>query len=242
MRLLERVYLIGSGQIGLSHPFDCHVYLVDGGDELALIDSGAGVDTGVVLENIRLEGCDPAHVTRILLTHHHADHSGGCWGIREATSARVGIHHTGAPYVEEGGEEKMGLDVAKRSGLYAPDYTFPPCPVDDRLEDGQVIRVGRLELKTIHVPGHSFDALCYYLEEDGLLFSGDVVFFGGRIGLLNRSCSSLEDYRNHFGRIAGLAVDALLPGHGLPVLRGGRVHVEKAAAALIMVQLPPNFL
>ena len=76
MKILDDVYLVGSGQMGVSHPFDCHVYLIDGGDELALVDSGAGVEVKLLLANLRRDGLDREKIGKILLTHHHADHSG----------------------------------------------------------------------------------------------------------------------------------------------------------------------
>ena len=44
VKLIERVSLVGSGRCGvsLSTELDCHVDLVDGGEEMALIDAGAG--------------------------------------------------------------------------------------------------------------------------------------------------------------------------------------------------------
>jgi len=119
MKILENVYLVGSGQIGLSHPFDCHIYLVDGVDELALIDSGAGVDVDLILSNIERDGLDPGRIKKIIITHYHADHSGGCKEIKDRTSARVYIHQHGAELVEKGEEEEMGLAVAKKSGFYS---------------------------------------------------------------------------------------------------------------------------
>ena len=47
MQLTERVYLVGSGASGfsLTHHSDCHIYLIDGGSESALIDAGTGLGT-----------------------------------------------------------------------------------------------------------------------------------------------------------------------------------------------------
>jgi len=244
MRIMDNVYLVGSGQIGLSHPFDCHIYLIDGEDELALIDSGAGVDVGLVLSNIEKDGLKPERIKKIILTHHHADHSGGCKKIKDMTPARVYIHQDGAELVEEGKEEEMGLVVAKKSGLYSPGYTFNPFKVDCRIEDDQIISVGRLNLKAIHTPGHSKDSTCFYMDDGSckILFSGDVVLFKGEIGLLNLPGSSLKDYRKNFSKVASLSFDALLPGHGVFVLKEGKQHVEKASLALRKLSPPPNFI
>lgn len=244
MKILENVYLVGSGQIGLSHPFDCHIYLVDGVDELALIDSGAGVDVDLILSNIERDGLDPGRIKKIIITHYHADHSGGCKEIKDRTSARVYIHQHGAELVEKGEEEEMGLVVAKKSGFYSRGYTFKPFKVDYRIADDQTISVGRLKLAAIHTPGHSQDSTCFHIDDGScrMLFSGDVILFEGRIGLLNLAGSSLEGYRKNFHKISPLACDALLPGHGVFVLKGGKQHIEKGFLALKKLSPPPNFI
>lgn len=244
MRIMTSVYLVGSGHIGLSHPFDCHIYLIDGGGELALVDSGAGVDVDLVLSNIEKHGFKPERIEKVIITHHHVDHSGGCKRIKDITSARLYIHQDGAEFVEEGNEEKMGLAVAKKSGLYPPGYTFTPFKVDCMIEDSQVIPVGKLKLKAFHIAGHSRDSTCFYMDDGScrMLFSGDVVLFDGKIGLLNRPGSSLETYRQNFPKLACLDIDALLPGHGVFVIKGGRQHIEKAFLALEKAFPPPNFI
>ena len=244
MKILDNVYLVGSGQIGLSHPFDCNIYLIDGEDELALIDSGAGVDVYPVLSNIREDGFNPENISKIILTHHHADHSGGCKKIKEVTFAEIYIHQHGAAFVEKGDAEEMGLTVAKRSGFYSPTYKYNPFKIDYRINDKDIISVGKLKLKAVNTPGHSKDSTCFYMDTGhySSLISGDVVLFDGRICLLNRADSNLEDYRRYFSKIAALSFDALMPGHGVFVIKGGKQHVEKADLALKRLSPPPNFI
>ena len=91
MRLTRRVHLIGSGATGadLSNPYDCHVYLVDGGGPLALIDAGVGLEPERILANVRAAGFDPAAIETIALTHAHADHGAGAGPLHELTGAEV---------------------------------------------------------------------------------------------------------------------------------------------------------
>ena len=60
MQLTDIVHLVGSGQSGfsLTDPLDCHVYLLDGGSELALIDTGVGRDTPAIAAQIEAAGFD----------------------------------------------------------------------------------------------------------------------------------------------------------------------------------------
>src|SRR5687768_12225072 len=88
VRLTPDIALVGSGAFGfdLTSPGDCHVYLIDGGDELALVDAGCGGaigDTELILRTARADGFDLDKVSRLLLTHYHFDHMGGAAEMRE---------------------------------------------------------------------------------------------------------------------------------------------------------------
>src|ERR671925_452207 len=91
MQLTEEVHLVGSGQFGfeISNDFDCHVFLLDGVSEAALIDCGAGIDVGKILENVRATRIPLNKITKLIITHGHADHSGGAAQLRAALDTQV---------------------------------------------------------------------------------------------------------------------------------------------------------
>ncbi len=62
MKLTESVYLVGGAAYGLSPAGDCNVYLIDGGKELALVDTGSGHGVKKILENVRIDGFDPSNL------------------------------------------------------------------------------------------------------------------------------------------------------------------------------------
>lgn len=218
MRLLQRVHLVGSGELGLSDSWDCHVYLVDGGSELALIDAGGGRPESFtrVLANLAEDGLDPARIRHIVLTHSHADHSRGAAAWRERLDAPVYLPEIERPLLEQGGE-----------GLL-------PCPVDVGVAHGDRLHVGDLTLEAIQVPGHSPGICAYLLEVAGtrILFAADIVFQNGLIGLINYPGSELAPYRTYLPRLADLGIDALLPGHLLFTLRNGQAHIDLALARM----------
>src|SRR5262245_32861187 len=92
MKISEHVYVVGSEQFGLSHPLDCNCYLIDGGDELALVDTGVGLGVDDICKHVQEEGFDPKAIRQIFITHAHTGHFGGASELRSRTGARVWAH------------------------------------------------------------------------------------------------------------------------------------------------------
>ncbi len=88
-------------------------------------------------------------LTHILNTHHHFDHAGG----NEVLKARWGCTIIGA-----------ANDAARIPGI------------DQRVADGDVVRVGDLQAQVIEVPGHTSGHIAYYFAEQGAAFVGDTLF------------------------------------------------------------------
>ena len=91
--------------------------------------------------------------------------------------------------------------------------------------------------------GHTQDSTCILFEDGGRrgLFTGDVVFYSGKIGLLNLEGCSLEEYRRDIHKLANLEIDMLLPGHGVFVLKNGQKHIKRAIFKLNDFVLPPSY-
>jgi glyoxylase-like metal-dependent hydrolase (beta-lactamase superfamily II) len=139
MRLTNEVYLIGSGSLGfaMTDPLDCHIYAIDGGDEIAIIDAGLGRQTERLLDHLRADGLDPARVRSIILTHAHGDHAGGLARLRELTGARIAVPAEAAPWVEAADEAKINL--GSQAGRFYPlDYRWQPAR-SIALNDGDTI-------------------------------------------------------------------------------------------------------
>jgi len=236
--------MVGGGEFGLSQKFDSNVYVVDCGEELAMIDAGAGVDVALIEENIKKEGLSPDRITKILLTHSHSDHAGGADWFHKRFASAVYISKEEAIGVESGEEGELGLEIARRSGFYSQEYRFPSTEVAVKLKHEDEFMCGVYKFKAMLVPGHSQGSVCYHtdLPEGKVLFSGDTVFSGGKILLLNIEGSSLSDYRQNCGKLSDLGIDILLPGHGVVVLSEGQMHIDEALKKLKLLQPPPNLL
>ena len=101
-------------------------------------------------------------LTDILVTHHHADHTGGILELKEKYKCRVV-----APAAEA--EKIPGVDLT--------------------LREGDKVSVGKLSANVIETPGHTAGHIAYYFEEDEVAFCGDTLFSLGCGRLVKRGSS-----------------------------------------------------
>ena len=147
-------------------PLGTNCYIV--GDEkskkAAVIDPGGDVDRILmILSRFNLK-CEI-----IINTHAHPDHVGG-----NAELARV----TGAPIAAH--KEELGLIKNLSAFGSAMGMNVESSPDPSRiLEEGDVIEVGPIRMKVLHVPGHSQGHIYLVIEESRKVISGDALFQNG---------------------------------------------------------------
>jgi hydroxyacylglutathione hydrolase len=174
-----------------------NTYLV-GARQPLLIDTGAGLPGYIRLLEDFLAGERLGEVRQVLLTHRHMDHMGGVPDVRRAFPR---------------------VPVAK---LVRNDATLP-VPMEP-LADGAVVRAAGVTLHALHTPGHASDHLCYYLEEERALFTGDLIL-GGSTTVIPPDDGDLGDYMASLRRVLALDVQRIYPAHG-PVLEPARPVIE----------------
>lgn len=244
MKITEHIYIIGSGNMGMSQKFDGNTYLLDLEEELVIIDSGVGLESERIVNNIKNDNLDINKLTKVLLTHSHSDHAGGAYYFHENYNCKIFISEEEAYFIEKGTEKDFALDIAKESGLYTPDYQFINCPVSRKLKNNEIITIGKYKIRAIATPGHSIGSICYNIElpEGSALFSGDTLFANGLICVLNCNGSSHENYRKYLGRLDDVEIDMLFPGHNHYILSEGKQSLENALKNLKLLGLPQNLL
>jgi len=84
------------------------------------------------------------------------------------------------------------------------------------LHDGDVVRVGNLNITTLHTPGHSADHLAFLLAEDGAIFTGDLILGRGS-SMVTYPEGDVAAYLRSLDRLAALQPRILFPGHWDPV-------------------------
>jgi len=209
MKITDRVYLVGGDDFGYSAPGDCNVYLIDGGTELALVDTGGGNGEKDILRNVKQMGFDPKTIITAFNTHCHFDHVGGNHEIKKMTGCRIVAHEADRESIEKRGE-LMLYDMALERGL-----EFQASKVDAELRDGDTYQVGDVALKVIHTPGHTPGCMCLLMEESGRksIFCGDTAGANGRLGFINGPGFSLDDWKASIKRLVSYEPDRLYPGH-----------------------------
>jgi hydroxyacylglutathione hydrolase len=247
MRLTNEVMLVGGGAFtgfGLSSDFDAHVYLLDGGEELALVDCGMGTDTGIerVISNIEGDGVDLGRVGRLLLTHYHTDHASGAARYRDRLRLRIAFSGLEREALEKADHERTSFAAAQAAGIFGESFTYPACPVDDPLYDGDEFRIGHLAVKYLATPGHSAGHGSFLVRgrERAYLLGGDAVFAGGKLLLQATADCSLQETFATIRKLEEVAFDALLPGHGPLSLSAGGEHIAAAAKSIRSLSVPAN--
>ncbi|MHB1022220.1 MAG: MBL fold metallo-hydrolase [Acidobacteriaceae bacterium] len=233
MRINSFLAIIGSGQFGLSSPYDCHVYAIRGPEGVVLIDAGSGLAEAELVRNLAMDFPN-VPVAAVLLTHAHMDHSGGALGLKRYFHCPVIASNLSKPALEAADEESNGLRHAREAGGYPSHLHMKPCPIDATYADGEHIAVAGLVLEAVHVRGHSQDSFCLLTHLNGshICFSADVVFYGGILGVINAWDSTMQGYCSDLPKLQGRSIDMLFPGHGLFTLQNGQQHIDAAIQTL----------
>ncbi|HUI24650.1 MAG TPA: MBL fold metallo-hydrolase [Candidatus Kryptonia bacterium] len=178
-----------------------NTYLIGTGKRRLLLDTGQGMASYLPLLEQAMEERRIDGLQEIVLTHVHPDHIGGVAGI----TARLG-----------------SLRVSKK-----------PWPGRDPVLDlsdidaGAVISTDGATLRAIWTPGHARDHLCFYLDEEKAVFTGDVVLGAGTTVIGDDG--DLGDYLDSLNRLLALDVEVIYPAHG-PVIRHARAKIEQYIA------------
>ena len=153
-------------------PFQENCYII--GDE----DSGVGaiIDPGDEAARIAMAveetGLD---IGSIIVTHAHIDHVGGVISLADEYSCPVLMHEESEPLLEGLPTQAMMMGIR-----------FGKVPTVDRyVGDEETLEVGDLRLRSLYTPGHAPGHLAFYVEDEGLVLSGDALFAGsvGRVDL-----------------------------------------------------------
>jgi glyoxylase-like metal-dependent hydrolase (beta-lactamase superfamily II) len=144
-------------------------------------------------------------IEMILLTHSHWDHTAEVAVLKKTLNISVYIHQEDAGNLENPGSDQLPL--------FFPIQAVKP---DEYLHEGQVLKLGALEIHVIHTPGHTPGGVCFYLPKESKLFSGDTLF-RGTIGNISFPTSRPAMMWKSLKKLSTLPPETIVyPGHGEP--------------------------
>jgi glyoxylase-like metal-dependent hydrolase (beta-lactamase superfamily II) len=171
----------------------CNVYLINTGNAAAVIDGGFLGSINYISAYLRYLGLRTSSLTDILLTHTHASHASAARLLATWSGARI----TSGPH--------SGRTLSR---------TVPH--IDRIVGDGDTIEPYNIHI--IGIPGHSSDAVAYWLPSSGALAVGDLlVGYGERPLRLGLRIGKWGECEAALAKLNDLPVRVVLPGHGDPV-------------------------
>lgn len=206
-------------------------YLIQESGKLVLVDAGAPKDWDLFAQAVLAMGKAVDDLDAVLLTHAHSDHTGFAEQARTTTGARVWVHEqdvrmarTGevgprdgktSAYLLRGAFWRTALILGRRGAI-----RIVPVKEVSGFSDGEVLDVPGSP-RVVHAPGHTDGSAAILLENQGVLFSGDVLCthnaYTGRSGpqimpsgLNTDTPKALASLAN----LAGIKAGVVLPGHG----------------------------
>ena len=200
MRISQHIYNMHIDDGAPSHPGGSNNFFVgDPEKEMVLIDTGDYQRewTKSILDYYKELG-EPK-IIGILITHGHSDHTGGLDRIQDVFKCSVFCH----PELSERLRLLLGDDHSVKD-----------------LSPFQKITIAGVELEVLFTPGHEIDHICYYLESDLVMFTGDSV-----LGASSTSVRNLTQYMKSLELLTKFKVETVCPGHGpvVPAPNGSKI-------------------
>ncbi|MDV2476062.1 MBL fold metallo-hydrolase [Rhodococcus zopfii] len=218
---------------------DTQVYAIESPRGVILVDVGWNNDTSwnALQSGLASAGLSVTDVEGVVVTHFHPDHVGLTGRIREASGCWVGMHEAD---FEQLGHMMAGHDWTNReldqwikAGAPAEqideflaagrDRDGVPDEQPDRiLKTDEVIPLAGRTLRTVFTPGHTPGHACFYIEEHGILFSGDHVLAKttphiGEFDFPVAERDALGEFLDSLRAVAALPARRTLPAHRQPI-------------------------
>jgi len=196
-------------------------FLVTEGSRAMIVDTGVAGRAPAMLDQISAIGLSPNDIGLILLTHHHADHTGSALELREATGAPIAIHRADADQLRRGGRVDLqptstGPRLLK---LMLGKSEIPAIEPDILLGDEEDLTSQGGIGRSVATPGHTPGSVCVLLSDNTIL-AGDALS-GGMLRAATAHQPMFVTDPDSAARsirvIAGHTPAAVYVGHGGPL-------------------------
>lgn len=139
---------------------NCYLLVNNAVKELIIIDPGEQAD--MLEKQIEKTGAVPV---AILLTHGHFDHATAADALSRKYNIKI--------YAHEAEQETLENPNLNLCGMVGEHQTYH---ADCYVKDKELLHLAGFSIQVMHTPGHTVGGVCYYIEEEKILFSGDTLF------------------------------------------------------------------
>ncbi len=197
--------------LAAGRPLGVNVYLIDGGTEYVLIDIGEEKTLDAVIDLVRAMDFPLSKCKLLIATHADVDHVQAMASARDRLKTKTAAHPAAARLIEAG----ELVETYARISAQGVNEPLPPCKIDKKLKDGDLLKIGKLQLEVMHTPGHTPGQLSFRLGH--LILSGDNIYRDGGVGAIDaHHGSNLPDYIKSLTKLRDSGAEFLLPSHGPP--------------------------
>jgi glyoxylase-like metal-dependent hydrolase (beta-lactamase superfamily II) len=190
--------------------------------KLTLVDTGYRGGAARILSEANRLGYSPSDIANIIITHHHADHVGNLFELKQASRATVFAHPADTPYIDGSRPQPGPASPQCLSRLIAPLHKLwsaRPATVDRLVGDGDELPILG-GVRVLHTPGHTPGSICLFLLKERLIITGDVLNNRFGLGLPSKAFSiDMEQNIRAIKRLAALELETVCFGHGPPLTR-----------------------
>ncbi|MFL2627513.1 MAG: MBL fold metallo-hydrolase [Dehalococcoidia bacterium] len=199
MKISEHVYRVHINEddspFGTYHPGGSNIYFIgDPNSNMVIMDTGEHYRswTDQILSYHKELGSP--NISNIYITHGHYDHIGGVDRLQKEFQCKVGCHSN----------LKTKLEMILQEGIVFS------------IEDQEALKINEnITLLALYTPGHENDHICYFLQEEQIMFTGDTV-----LGSSSSSVRNLKEYMNSLEIILEYKPNKVYPAHGALVEDG----------------------
>ena len=198
-------------------------YLAPAGNGFVLIDTGTPEKRALLDGRLSRAGCSVGSIKLIVITHGDYDHAGNAVYLREKHGTRIAMHSEDAGRVARG-DWRLGFKpkpdkfvwLFREVSRFVSVGEFEGFEPDIYLEDGQSLEEYGFDAIVLHLPGHTRGSIGL-LTGSSELMCGDVMDGLGRPSL-HFFIDDMRAAQESLGRLRGLGIEMVYPGHGKPFL------------------------
>ena len=202
---------------------NCYIMQDEETKETICIDPGGSIEK--IIEMLKILN---AKLKYIYLTHSHMDHIEKAEELKETYGGEILISRKGAeninnPEINLSSMINFDNNLSHEDNEQYKEGNLPKqlyTSVDSRVDDKDILHIGKIELEVILAPGHTNDGTSLYCKEEGIVFTGDTLMYMG-YGRTDFSTGNLRELKKSLKKLFALPENTFVyPGHGIATTIG----------------------